>query len=95
VFGPDGVCRVGLDGKLQWTTEWNWSGKKVTLPPTFLSTGYIVYMVKEDIQLIDEKTGQLLWKEEDDYDAKPLVSPNHKYLYMLEDDEVRVYRLAV
>ncbi|TAK58276.1 MAG: hypothetical protein EPO24_08695, partial [Bacteroidetes bacterium] len=94
IFGPDGVCSVGLDGKLQWATEWNWAGKKVTLRPSFLSSGYIAYMVKEDIQLIDEKSGKLLWKEEDDYDAKPLMAPNHKYLYMLEDDEVRVYRMA-
>jgi hypothetical protein len=94
IFGPDGVCRVGLDGKLQWTTEWNWAGKKVTLKPTFLNNGKIVFMVKEDIQVIDEKTGKLEWKEEDDYDAKPLLSPNHKFLYMLEDDEVRVYKMA-
>ncbi|MBI3193571.1 MAG: PQQ-binding-like beta-propeller repeat protein, partial [Ignavibacteriae bacterium] len=94
IFGPDGVCSVGLDGKLQWTTEWNWAGKKVTLQPHFLSSGYITFMVKEDIQLLDEKTGKLFWKEEDDYDAKPLLSPNHKYLYMLEDDEVRVFKMT-
>jgi len=64
------------------------------LKPTFLNSGKIVFMVKEDIQIIDEKTGKLEWKEEDDYDAKPLLSPNHKFLYMLEDDEVRVYKMA-
>ncbi len=94
IFGPDGVCSVGLDGKLLWTTEWNWAGKKVTLKPTFLSSGKIVFMVKEDIQVMDEKTGKIEWKEEDDYDAAPALSPNHKFLYMIEKDEVRVYKMA-
>jgi hypothetical protein len=26
--------------------------------------------------------------------AKPLLSPNHKFLYMLEDNEVRVNKMA-
>ncbi|MBI5474747.1 MAG: PQQ-binding-like beta-propeller repeat protein [Ignavibacteriae bacterium] len=95
VFGPDGVASVNLaDGKVLWRTEWNWAGKKVTLPPQFLSTGMIVYMVKEDVQLMDEKTGKLYWKEEDDYDATPVIPPNNKFLYMLEKDEIRVYKMA-
>ncbi len=94
VFGPEGVARVGLDGKIQWTTEWNWAGKKVTLPPVFLSNGKIAFMVKEDIHLLDEATGKLHWKEEDDYDATPVIPPNNKYLYMVEDDEVRVYKMT-
>ena len=60
----DGVCSVDLNGKLQWSTEWNWAGKKVTLVPSFLKSGRIVYMVKDHIQVLDEKTGKLLWKEE-------------------------------
>lgn len=94
VFGPEGVARVSLDGKVQWTTEWDWAGKKVTLPPVFLSNGKIVYMVKEDVQLMDEATGKLYWKEEDDYDATPVLPPNNKYLYMIEDEEVRVYKMT-
>lgn len=94
VFGPDGVASVGLDGKIHWRTEWNWAGKKVTLPPQFLNNGKIVYMVKEDIQLMDEKTGKIHWKEEDDYDATPIIPPNNKFLYMLEKDEIRVYRMG-
>lgn len=94
VFGPDGVASVSMDGKIQWRTEWNWAGKKVTLPPQFLNNGKIVYMVKEDIQLMDEKTGKIHWKEEDDYDATPIIPPNNKFLYMLEKDEIRVYRIA-
>ncbi|MEO8169142.1 MAG: hypothetical protein ABI623_12895, partial [bacterium] len=70
------------------------AGKKVTLPPQFLSNGKIVYMVKEDIQLIDEKTGTLHWKEEDDYDATPIIPPSNKFLYMLEKDEIRVYKMS-
>jgi outer membrane protein assembly factor BamB len=93
VFGPEGVASVSMDGKVQWSTSWKWAGKKVTLPPQFLSTGKIVYMVKEDIQLIDEKTGQLLWQEEDDYDAVPIIPPNNRFLYMLEKDEIRVYTM--
>ena len=57
-------------------------------------SGKIVYMVKEDIQLLDENSGKLYWKEEDDYDATPIIPPNNKYLHMLEKDEIRVYRLA-
>jgi outer membrane protein assembly factor BamB len=94
VFGPDGVCSVDLNGKVQWTTKWKWAGKKVTLPPVFLNSGKIVYMVKEDIQLLDEKTGRLLWKEEDDYDATPIIPPNNKTLFMLEKDKIRVYKMA-
>lgn len=95
VFGPDGVASVRLtDGQLLWSTEWNWAGKKVTLPPQFLNNGKLVFMVKEDIQLMDEKTGKLHWKEEDDYDATPIIPPNNKFLYMLEKDEIRVYRMA-
>jgi hypothetical protein len=94
VFGPEGVASVGLDGKVQWRTEWNWAGKKVTLPPQFLSNGKIVFMVKEDIQLLDEKTGKLHWKEEDDYDATPIIPPSNKFLYMMEKDEVRVYKMS-
>jgi len=94
VFGPDGVCSVDLNGKVQWTTKWKWAGKKVTLPPVFLSSGKIVYMVKEDIQLMDEKTGRLLWKEEDDYDATPIIPPNNRALFMLEKDKIRVYKMA-
>ena len=94
MFGPDGVASVGLDGKVQWRTEWKWAGKKVTLPPQFLSNGKIVYMVKEDIQLIDEKTGKLHWKEEDDYDATPIIPPSNKFLYMMEKDEIRVYKMS-
>ena len=94
VFGPDGVCSVGLNGKVQWTTKWKWAGKKVTLPPVFLNSGNIVYMVKEDIQLMDEKTGKLLWKEEDDYDATPILPPNEKMLFMLEKDKIRVYKMG-
>ncbi len=94
VFGPDGVASVGVDGKIQWRTEWKWAGKKVTLPPQFLSNGKIVYMVKEDIQLMDEKTGKILWKEEDDYDATPIIPPSHRFLYMMEKDEVRVYKMS-
>ena len=93
VFGPDGVASVGMDGKVQWRTPWKWAGKKVTLPPQFLSNGKIVYMVKEDIQLMDEKTGAIHWKEEDDYDATPIIPPNNKFLYMLEKDEIRVYSM--
>ena len=51
-------------------------------------------MVKEDIQLMDERTGKLFWKEEDDYDATPIITPSNKFLYMLEKDEIRVYKLA-
>lgn len=94
VFGPDGIASVGMDGKVQWRTEWNWAGKKVTLPPQFLSNGTIVYMVKEDIQLINEKTGKLYWKEEDDYDATPIIPPSNKFLYMMEKDEIRVYKMS-
>jgi outer membrane protein assembly factor BamB len=94
VFGPDGVASVSVDGKVLWSTKWKWAGKKVTLPPQFLNNGKIVYMVKEDIQLMDEKTGSLQWKEEDDYDATPIIPPNNKYLYMLEKDEIRVYRMT-
>ena len=94
VFGPDGVASVSLDGKVQWSTKWKWAGKKVTLPPYFLNNGKIVYMVKEDIQLLDEKSGKLYWKEEDDYDATPIIPPNNKFLYMLEKDNIRVYKMA-
>jgi outer membrane protein assembly factor BamB len=94
VFGPDGVASIGLDGKVQWSTKWKWAGKKVTLPPQFLNNGKIVFMVKEDIQLMDEKTGVLRWKEEDDYDATPIIPPNNKYLYMLEKNEIRVYKMT-
>ena len=65
-----------------------------TLPPYFLNNGKIVYMVKEDIQLLDENSGKLYWKEGDDYDATPIIPPNNKYLYMLEKDEIRVYKLT-
>jgi outer membrane protein assembly factor BamB len=95
VFGPDGVASVNVaDGRVNWKTEWNWAGKKVTLPPQFLSNGKIVFMVKEDIQLMDEKTGKLHWKEEDDYDATPIIPPSNKFLYMMEKDEVRVYKMS-
>lgn len=93
VFGPEGVASVGMDGKVRWRTEWNWAGKKVTLPPQFLGNGKIAFMVKEDIQLMDERTGKIHWKEEDDYDATPIIPPNHKFLYMLEKDEIRVYAM--
>jgi len=94
VFGPEAICSVDLSGKVQWTTEWDWAGKKVTLTPTFLKNGTIVFMVKENIQVIDEKTGNILWTEEDDADAQPVIPPNHKYLYMIEDQEVRVYSIG-
>jgi outer membrane protein assembly factor BamB len=94
VFGPDGIASVSTDGKIQWTTKWKWDGKKVTLPPYFLNNGKIVYMVKGEIQLLDENTGTVNWKEEDDKDATPIIPPNNKYLYMLEKDEVRVYNMA-
>jgi outer membrane protein assembly factor BamB len=94
VFGPEGVASVSLDGKVQWRTKWKWAGKKVTLPPQFLNNGKIVYMVKEDIQLMDEKTGTIHWMEEDDYDATPIIPPNNKLLYMLEKDEIRVYKMS-
>jgi outer membrane protein assembly factor BamB len=94
VFGPDGVCSVDLGGKVQWTTEWDWAGKKVTLVPTFLKNGTIAFMVKENIQVMDEKTGKILWAQEDDEDAQPVIPPNHKYLYMIEDQEVRVYSIG-
>jgi hypothetical protein len=32
--------------------------------------------------------------EEDDYDATPIIPPNNKFLYMLEKDEIRVYKMS-
>ncbi len=66
----------------------------MTLGRSFLKSGSIVYIFKDDIQVLDEKTGKLLWKEEGNSDAKPALPPNEKFLYMLEDDQVSVYSLA-
>lgn len=43
---------------------------------------------------MDEKTGKLHWREEDDYDATPIIPPSNKFLYMMEKDEVRVYKMS-
>jgi len=93
VFGPSGISSVSIDGKVQWSTKWEWDAKKVTLPHYFLNSGKIVTMVKGNIQLLDENTGKLYWKEEDNSDATPIIPPSNKYLYLLEKDEVHVYTI--
>lgn len=94
IFGPSGVAAVGTDGKLQWSTKWDWDSKKVTLPPYILKNGNIVAMIKGKIQMIDENTGKVSWKEEANSDATPIIPPSEKYLYLLEKDEVRVYAMT-
>jgi outer membrane protein assembly factor BamB len=94
VCGPSGIAGVTTDGKVQWSTKWDWDPKKVTLPPYFLSSGKIVTMLKGNIQLLDENSGKLFWKEEANSDATPIIPPNNKWLYLLEKDEVAVYTMT-
>lgn len=93
VFGPDGICAVDLNGKKLWLTKWDWKRTQVQLNPKFLQNGKIVYMLRDNIQCIDEKTGQLLWSEKDDSDAEAMLSPDEKFIITIDKKYVNAYNV--
>ncbi len=88
VFGPDKIGLINsIDGKIDWTKEWDYDNKAVHYIPKILN-GNIVYAMDEKLTLIDLKTGKEAYSAEISDKSKFFEAPDNTNIFTLYDEEI-------
>ncbi len=92
-IGKEAIALINAeDGKVIWKHPWEYNQDNVQYMSKILN-GKLVYCVERWLTCVDLATGETLWKNKEA--KRPILfnSPNEKYLYVIDEEEIHGYEL--
>jgi len=93
VMASEGIARIDrLSGDVKWSTKWDYDPDDVAMTPIFLGDK-LAYSFSEKLELIDYATGKKLWSAEEDSESKFLISPTGTFIFSIDEEDIKGYKV--
>jgi outer membrane protein assembly factor BamB len=92
-MAKEGVALINaVDGKPLWVHPWEYDQDNIQYSPIIIGDK-LLYCIERQLTSVDMKTGKTLWQAKESKRPVVLVSPNEKFIYTIDKEEIRGYKL--